>query len=132
MNIVHPFTVQPPLPNKILENIKLIVSSPEALTARRSERLQRALALLPQTDRELRAISAPSLRRLLRGVPDYVDLQLGSCTHVLFTTSSSPRELLQSLRSGFSIVGEIQRSGRWPPFQKPQRPVPVQEALARA
>ena len=26
MNIVHPFTVQPPLPNKILENIKLIVS----------------------------------------------------------------------------------------------------------
>ena len=142
LNVVHPFTVQPPLPSKILQNIKFIVSSPEALIARRGERLQfwqqRVLDLLPQTDRELRAISDPSLRRLLRGVPDYVDLQLGSCTHVALydeffsAIDCQDRALANSLRSGFPIVGEIQRSGRWPQFQKPQRPVPVQEALSRA
>ncbi|CAE7914902.1 unnamed protein product, partial [Symbiodinium necroappetens] len=80
----------------------------------------------------------PALRRLLRDVPDYVDLQLGLCTHVALydeffaAVDCSDNELLRSLRSGFPIVGEIQRSGRWPPFSKPQKPVPVQEALARA
>ena len=142
LQVVHPFTVHPALPPKILDNIKLIVSSPQALTARRGELLRfwhgRALALLPETDRQLRAVPDPALRRLLRGVPDYVDLQLGLCTHValydeLFAAiDCSDKQLLSSLRSGFPIVGEIQRSGRWPPFGKPQKPIPVPEALARA
>ena len=94
--------------------------------------------LLPATDRELRSIADPCLRRLLRGVPDYVDLQLGSCTHVtlydeLFAAAKCPDPvLLQGIRKGFPIVGEIQRSGRWPPFTKNQNPVSVQDALDQA
>ncbi|CAE7443501.1 unnamed protein product, partial [Symbiodinium sp. CCMP2456] len=120
LQVIHPFTVHPALPPKILDNIKLIVSSPQALTARRHELLRfwhgRALALLPETDRQLRSVPDPALRRLLRGVPDYVDLQLGLCAHValydeLFAAiDCSDNELLSSLRSGFPIVGEIQRS----------------------
>ncbi|CAE7480102.1 unnamed protein product, partial [Symbiodinium sp. CCMP2456] len=120
LQVIHPFTVHPALPPKILENIKLIVSSPQALTARRQELLHfwhsRALALLPDTDRQLRSVPDPALRRLLRGVPDYVDLQLGLCTHVALydeffaAIDCSDNELLSSLRSGFPIVGEIRRS----------------------
>eukprot|EP00435_Cladocopium_sp_Y103_P005118 s2086_g1.t1 len=36
------------------------------------------------------------------------------------------------LLHGFPIVGEIARSGRWPPYEKPQKDVPISEALARA
>ncbi|CAE7307619.1 unnamed protein product [Symbiodinium sp. CCMP2592] len=142
LQVLHPFTVQPALPDKIVDNIKFIVSSPQALVARRSERLQfwhqRAVALLPQTDQILRSIADAPLRRLLRGAPDYADVQLGSCTHValydeLFAAiGCTDHQILQGIRSGFPIVGEIQRSGRWPPFTKPQRSVPVQEALDRA
>ncbi|CAE7458044.1 unnamed protein product [Symbiodinium sp. CCMP2592] len=61
LQVRHPFTVQPALPDKIVDNIKFIVSSPQALVARRSERLQfwqqRALTLLPETDRILRSIA---------------------------------------------------------------------------
>ncbi|CAE7840606.1 unnamed protein product [Symbiodinium sp. CCMP2592] len=131
LQVRHPFTVQPALPDKIVDNIKFIVSSPQALVARRSERLQfwqqRALTLLPETDRILRSIADAPLRRLLRGAPDYADLQLGSCTHValydeLFAAiGCTDHQILQGIRGGFPIVGEIQRSGRWPPFTKLQR-----------
>ena len=77
------------------------------------------------------------MRRLLRGVPDYIDLQMGSCTHValydeLFAAAKCPDPLLlQGIRNGFPIVEEIQRSGRWPPFTKNQAPVSAQDALDR-
>ena len=142
LNIPHPFTVQPSISEEILQNIKTIVKAPTPLLQRRHDRLQfwqqRAMDLLPATDRELRSIADPCLRRLLRGVPDYVDLQLGSCTHVtlydeLFAAAKCPDPvLLQGIRKGFPIVGEIQRSGRWPPFTKNQNPVSVQDALDQA
>ena len=142
LNIPHPFTVQPSISEEILQNIKTIVKAPTPLLQRRHDRLQfwrqRAIDLLPATDRELRSITDPCLRRLLRGVPDYVDLQLGSCAHValydeLFAAAKCPDPLLlQGIRKGFPIVGEIQRSGRWPPFTKYQDPVSVQDALDRA
>ena len=138
----HPFTVQPSISEEILQNIKTIVKAPTPLLQRRRDRLQfwqqRAKDLLPATDQELRSIADPCLRRLLRGVPDYVDLQLGSCTHVtlydeLFAAAKCPDPLLlQGIRNGFPIVAEIQRSGRWPPFTKNQDPVSVQDALDRA
>jgi len=128
LQVPHPFTVQPSLPDSILQNIKTIVAEPDLLQQRRHARLdfwrQRAHALLPTTDQELRAIQDPCLRRLLRGVPDHVDLQLGSCAHVklydeLFAAVGSVDPLLlQGIRDGFPIVGNIQRSGRWPPFSK--------------
>ena len=142
LHTAHPFTVQTALADSILQNIKTIVSEPDRLQQRRHDRLafwqQHAHALLPDTDQELRSIADPSLRRLLRGVPDYVDLQLGSCTHVklydeLFAAAGSPDPLLlNGTRDGFPIVGDIQRCGRWPPFSKPQQTVPIQDALNRA
>ncbi|CAE7302354.1 unnamed protein product, partial [Symbiodinium sp. CCMP2456] len=121
LQVPHPFTVQPSLPDSILQNIKTIVAEPDLLQQRRHARLdfwrQRAHALLPTTDQELRAIQDPCLRRLLRGVPDHVDLQLGSCAHVklydeLFAAVGSVDPLLlQGIRDGFPIVGNIQRSG---------------------
>ncbi|CAE7374222.1 unnamed protein product, partial [Symbiodinium necroappetens] len=142
LHTAHPFTVRPVLPNDTLSNVKTIVSEPDDLQQRRHARLafwqHRARELLPDTDRVLRRIPDPALRRLLRGVPDYVDLQLGSCTHVKLyeefskAIGSPDPLLLEGLRDGFPIVGEIQRSGRWPPFAKSQQTVPVQEALNRA
>ncbi|CAE7781028.1 unnamed protein product [Symbiodinium sp. KB8] len=142
LQTAHPFTVRPVLPNDILNNIKTIVGEPDDLQQRRRARLtfwqHRARELLPETDRVLRSIPDPALRRLLRGVPDYVDLQLGSCTHVKLyeefskAIGSPDPLLLEGIRDGFPIVGDIQRSGRWPPFAKPQQTVPVQEALNRA
>eukprot|EP00439_Symbiodinium_sp_Y106_P051106 s3342_g6.t2 len=142
LDISHPFTVQPSISEEILQNIKTIAEAPTPLLQRRRDRLQfwqqRAKDLLPATDQELRSIADPCLRRLLRGVPDYVDLQMGSCTHVtlydeLFAAAKCPDPLLlQGIRNGFPIVGEIQRSGRWPPFTKNQDPVSVQDALDRA
>ncbi|CAE7663973.1 unnamed protein product, partial [Symbiodinium microadriaticum] len=142
LQTAHPFTVRPVLPNDILNNIKTIVGEPDDLQQRRRDRLtfwqHRARELLPETDRVLRSIPDPALRRLLRGVPDYVDLQLGSCTHVKLyeefskAIGSPDPLLLEGIRDGFPIVGDIQRSGRWPPFAKPQQTVPVQEALNRA
>ncbi|CAE7404520.1 unnamed protein product, partial [Symbiodinium sp. CCMP2456] len=127
LQVIHPFTVHPALPPKILENIKLILVAENFFIS--------GTAVLWLC---YRILISNSLRRLLRGVPDYVDLQLGLCTHVALydeffaAIDCSDNELLHSLRSGFPIVGEIQRSGRWPPFNKPQKPVPVQDALARA
>ncbi|CAE7811005.1 unnamed protein product [Symbiodinium sp. CCMP2592] len=115
LQVRHPFTVQPALPDKIVDNIKFIVSSPQALVARRSERLQfwqqRALALLPETDRILRSIADAPLRRLLRGAPDYADLQLGSCTHValydeLFASiGCADHQILQGIRGLLHVAG---------------------------
>ena len=82
LGISHPFIVQPSISEEILQNIKTIVEAPTPLLQRRRDRLQfwqqRAKDLLPATDQELRSIADPCLRRLLRGVPDYIDLQMGS------------------------------------------------------
>ena len=56
----------------------------------------RAQALVQQTEHHLKALADPWLRRLLRG------------------PSTLPERLLQ----GFSIVGNIERSQRWPMFEK--------------
>jgi hypothetical protein len=36
------------------------------------------------------------------------------------------------LLGGFPIVGQIAPTGRWPPYERPQKCVPVQDALDRA
>ncbi|CAE7825222.1 unnamed protein product [Symbiodinium sp. CCMP2592] len=86
LGIPHPFTVQPDVPVELMANIDRIAARPLWLVDYRIKQLDywhaRAVALLPDTDRELRAIPDPALRRLLRGAPDYADLQLGHCTHV--------------------------------------------------
>ena len=58
----------------------------------------------------LRSVPNPALRRLLRGVSDYVDLQLGFCTHIRLyekfskAIGSPDPLLLGGIRDGFPIV----------------------------
>ena len=125
-----------------IRDLRKNMSGPLALVDGRLRDLQcwkdRAEALLPATDRELRAIPDAALRRLLRGGPDYADLKLGSFTHVklydelLEASACADRSLAHALHPGFPIVGPIQRSGRWPAYPKPQDPVQVSEAESRA
>ena len=95
-------------------------------------------ALLPETDRRLRAQPDPLLRRLLRGVPDDQPVALGHVCHValyealLSEVRSCDTELASLLFTGFPIVGPIARSGRWPPYEKDQKEVPIDAALSRA
>ncbi|CAE7771734.1 unnamed protein product [Symbiodinium sp. CCMP2592] len=141
LGIPHPCTVQPDVPLELITNIDRIAARPLWLVDYRIKQLDywhaRAVALLADTDRELRAIPDPALRRLLRGAPDYADLQLGHCTHVklydelLAAARCQDLSLLQGIRQGFPIVGQIQRSGRWPPYEKKQSPVTI-EAESRA
>ena len=80
----------------------------------------------------------PHLRHLLRGVPDDAPPQLGRMCHIklyeemLQAARCKDTSLVGRLRSGFPIVGRVEESQRWPPFVKPQGPVPIQEALRRA
>ncbi|CAE7236610.1 unnamed protein product [Symbiodinium microadriaticum] len=112
--ITHPLTVQPEIPTEIFKNIDAIAPKPLALEERCLQDPQywndRAQALLPATEQEFRAIADPALRRLLRGGPDYADLQLGSFTHVklydelLEASKGADRSLAQGLRAGFPIA----------------------------
>ena len=93
---------------------------------------------LPETDSLLTAIPDAHLRRLLRGVPDTEPAQLGKTCHVVLykllleAVGSPDRGLAASLLAGFPIVGPIERSQRWPPYQKDQSPVSLDELLHRA
>ena len=113
LQITHPFTVQPEI-RDLRKNINTISSGPLALVDGRLRDLQcwkdRAEALLPATDRELRAIPDAALRRLLRGGPDYADLKLGSFTHVKLYD-----ELLEA--SGCADRSRT-RSARWFPDRR--------------
>ncbi|OLQ04162.1 hypothetical protein AK812_SmicGene12771 [Symbiodinium microadriaticum] len=129
LQITHPFTVQPEIPAEISDNINAISSAPLPLVDRRLRDLQywkdRAAAFVPETD---------------EGARYYADLQMGSFTHVklydeLLEASGcagADRSLAHGLRTGFPIVGPIQRSGRWPEYPKRQDPVKVCEAESRA
>ena len=80
----------------------------------------------------------PALRRLLLGAPEDQAPQLGKVCHIelyaemLREVRSVDMELLQFLLHGFPIVGPIAPTGRWPPYEKTQKVVPVEEALKRA
>eukprot|EP00435_Cladocopium_sp_Y103_P070365 s1247_g35.t1 len=71
-------------------------------------------------------------------VADHEQPALGQVCHValyeamLRACNSIDTELPILLLQGFPIVGEIARSGRWPAYDKPQKDVPVQDALNRA
>lgn len=79
----------------------------------------RAHSLLPATDIELKQVSDPHLRRLLRGTADDQPIQLGSCTHIglwremLKAAKVIDVHLLDEMLNGFPIVGPISRSYRW-------------------
>ena len=86
----------------------------------------------------IRQLPDAPLRRLLLGGADHEPPVLGQVCHValyaamLDACQSVDRALPQLLLEGFPIVGEIARTGRWPAYDKPQKDIPVREALGRA
>ena len=142
LSIPHPLAAEVRLDPLLETAINMVATAPKEVIRLRSSRLQlweqRALALLPETDRRLRAQSDPLLRRLLRGVPDDQPIALGQVCHValyealLSEVHSCDTDLASLLCKGFPIVGPIARSGRWPPYEKDQKQVPIEAALSRA
>ena len=142
LSVAHPFTLDPALDPDLQEALAMVVRQPQFVLGHRAGAVQRweqrAYALLPTTDAVLQQVQDPFLRRLLRGQPDDQPLQLGSCTHVALweelTTAAScvDRALLFDLLHGFSIVGPIQRSGRWGLLQAPDEPLSMGELRSRA
>ena len=93
---------------------------------------------LSETDALLQGLPDAHLRRLLRGVPDTEPAQIGKTCHVVLyklmleAVGSPDQGLAASLLSGFPIVGPIERSQRWPPYQKEQSPVSLDTLMQRA
>jgi len=124
LDLVHPFTKDPALEPDLQEALAMVVFHPHKVLGHREGALAfwsaQAHYLLPETDRELSFVRDPHLRRLLRGVPDGQPLQLGTCTHValwrhmLAAAHCVDQRLVDDLLFGFPIVGDIQRSQRWP------------------
>lgn len=142
LQVQHPFTLDPALDPDLQEALAMVVRQPEWVLGHRAGALQRwearAISLLPATDNILKTISDPFLRRLLRGQPDGRPLQLGLCTHValwqelLSEAQCVDRALLHDLVHGFSIVGPIQRSGRWHAMAGQDISLPLQDLRSRA
>ena len=79
------------------------------------------------------------MRACLLGTHDPAQAQLGQVCHValyaeMLRACRSPDQALPALLlGGFPIVGQIAPTGRWPPYyERPQKCVPVQDALDRA
>lgn len=142
LEVIHPFTKDPALEPDLQEALAMVVFHPHRVLGHREGALRfweaQAHQLLPATDRELRAVHDPYLRRLLRGVPDDQPLQVGSCTHValwrhmLAAAKCVDQHLVNDMLQGFPIVGDIQRSQRWPMLGDLEDALPEQELCQRA
>ena len=142
LQVPHPFTLDPALDPDLQAALSFVVHKPHQLLGHRQGALQfwaaRAERLLPLTDLELRAIHDPYLRSLLRGVPDDQPVQLGTVTHValwrelLAASRCIDSSLVDEMINGFSIVGDIKRSFRWPRLPLPDDALPEQDLVSRA
>ena len=123
LQLFHPFHEAPALEPDLQETLALVSGFPQWIVRSRMAALEfweeRAVALLPATDRELSNIADSHLRRLLRGVPDGRPVQLGSCTHIALWRELSKEakvvdiHLIEEMLNGFSVVGPISKSYRW-------------------
>ena len=142
LSVIHPFTMDPALDPDLQEVLNLVSSQPQFVLGHRAGALRfweaRARELLPVTEKWLRQVSDPHLRRLLRGQPDGQPLVLGQFTHValwqemLTAARCIDLQLPAALLHGFSIVGAIQRSHRWPALPVHDDGISVQELSDRA
>ena len=142
LQVPHPFTLDPALDPDLQEALAFAVHRPHQLLGHRQGALQfwadRAERLLPLTDQVLRAIPDPYLRSLLRGTPDDQPVQLGTVTHValwrelLAASRCIDSSLVDEMINGFSIVGDIKRSFRWPRLPQPDDVLPEQDLVSRA
>eukprot|EP00913_Durusdinium_trenchii_P016762 g15755.t2 len=142
LEVVHPFSVPAEVDPGLAAAIDRLAADLPATVATRLEALRfwesEAHRLLPVSLARIAAQPDPDLRRLLRGGPDDEPALLGQVCHValyeamLQAVGSCDISLVEELLNGFAIVGTIGRSCRWPPYDKPQKVLPVEHALARA
>ena len=142
MQIPHPFSVSESLCDHLSAAIMEVSEHPQQAIAFRKAMLaqwqQRAQECLLRTDQLLLQIPDAPLRHLLRGVPDGHPAQLGlTCNVELYRAmlqeiSSVDQSLPDSLLSGFPIVGPIELSHRWGPYEKPQNIVSLDALKERA
>ena len=142
LQIPHPFSEMNQLDSDVAQAIQQVTADPAGVIRTRKALLHhwsaQALQCLHHTDQELRQIPDGPLRRLLRGVPDGEPARLGATCNIklyqmlLKEAHSVDLELPHLLMTGFPIVGEISRSGRWPPFDRQQDLVSVEELCNRA
>ncbi|CAL1156872.1 unnamed protein product [Cladocopium goreaui] len=133
------FEIEPPLPAVLEEAIHWAATAPQKVLKFTAAALQfwrsRTLALLPTSIHWITQQPDAALRRLLLGTSDPRQARLGDVCHValykemLEAARSEDRSLHKFLLEGFPIVGPIQPSGRWPPFEKAQKVLAVQHAL---
>ena len=142
LRVPHPFTQSVPLDDQSCRALVRLQRDASVILHERAQLLQfweqRARALLPRSVALIRRHPDPALRRLLLGAPEDQAPQLGKVCHIelyaemLREVRSVDMELPQFLLHGFPIVGPIAPTGRWPPYEKTQKVVPVEEALKRA
>ena len=142
MLAIHPFTVEAPLPDPARQALNNLARPASVVVQERHQLLayweHRARALLPRSVALIRQQPDPALRKLLLGVDDGSEPVLGQVCHVelyaemLQACNSVDQDLPAFLLHGFPIVGPIAPTGRWPPYTKTQKALPVQDALKRA
>ena len=142
LQVPHPFTQVLALDPDLELNIDQVCRDPALAVQLRHDALafwkQRALALLPESIAAIAAQPDPALRRLLLGCDNPAAAQLGQVCHValyaemLLKCGSVDATLPEFLLHGFPIVGPIAPTGRWPPYEKDQKALPVESALQRA
>ena len=142
MQIPHPFSVFSPLEAHLEKALDALARDPAHLLQRRAEQVRKwtpiAHQALLDSDQMLRQVQDGPLRRLLRGVPDQAPPVLGKTCNIelyrlmLQAVNSVDQTLPSALLNGFPIVGPIQKSNRWPPFDKPQKVVAIAELQRRA
>lgn len=139
---VHPFSRSAPLPTELEAAIHAVATDPGGVLRHRAQALQfwqsRAEALLPVSIARIMAQPDAAQRRLLLGTEDPAHARLGDVCHValyeemLAAANSVDHTLPHFLLVGFPIVGPIASSGRWPPYEKPQKVLSIDHALSRA
>eukprot|EP00435_Cladocopium_sp_Y103_P025489 s1800_g6.t1 len=142
LRALHPFTQEVPLDAAADQALSRLQRPASVVLQERADLLHfwegRAHALLPRTVALIRRHPDPALRRLLLGAPEDQVPQLGRVCHIelyaemLAAVQSVDQSLPQFLLRGFPIVGPIAPTGRWPPYDKPQKDIPVKDALHRA
>ena len=142
LDFVHPFTKEAALPQLLVDNVYAACNDPTGLVLKRESKLAfwktEAVRLMPASLLVLRAVNDAPLRRLLRGCKDHEVPELGNFFHVELWKAMAKagncldQKLIDEMLTGMSIVGAVQRSGRWPDLPKERDCKEVSHLIDRA
>ena len=126
LSFTHPFTCEFELDPVLDQNIKWVCEDPVENNSNRLKAFafweKRCDELRVSSLQELARVPDPFLRRLLRGAPDSVQPVVGKFFHVALWRELAKAghckdaHLVEELLKGMPIVGDVARSGRWPPL----------------